>query len=121
MAFLESDVDVSDKDAAGMPDGRDGINRMGWISLPYSCVGLIRKIGTAKNNTLWGWLILAPWSSDAKPWIDGTEVVPASTRSEADERESVLTKMRSILDERYGEEVGNRAVDDLIRRLQEEN
>jgi hypothetical protein len=112
---------LTDKDAAGMPDGRDGLNRMRWISLPYSCVGLIRNTGTAKNSTIWSWLILAPWASDAKPWIDGTEVIPSSTLSAADERHQVLTKMRSILDERYGEEIGNRAVDDLIRRLQEES
>ena len=42
---------MSQTDAAGMPDGRDGLNRMGWISLPYSCVGLVRKtgIGNSKN------------------------------------------------------------------------
>lgn len=112
---------MSEKDAAGMPDGRDGIGRMGWISLPYSCVGLVRNTGTARNSTIWSWLIIAPWSSDTKPWIDGTEVVPASTASETEERDQVLAKMRSILDDRYGEEVGNRAVDDLIKRLQEES
>jgi hypothetical protein len=111
---------MNDRDAAGMPDGRDGINRMGWVPLPYSCVGLVRKTGVGRNNTIWSWLILAPWSSDAKPWIDGTEVMASSTLSESEERDRVLGKMRSILDDRYGEEVGNRAVDDLIRRIQDE-
>jgi hypothetical protein len=111
---------MSDRDAAGMPDGRDGINRMGWIALPYSCVGMVRKTGVGGNNTIWSWLILAPWSSDAKPWIDGTEVMASSTLSESEERDQVMGRMRSILDERYGEEVGNRAVDDLIRRIQED-
>ena len=78
--------DVAKSDAAGMPDGRDGINRMGWMSLPYSCVGLVRKTGAAKNNTVWSWLILMPWSSDTKPWIDGTEVVGASTLTESEDR-----------------------------------
>ncbi len=45
----------------------------------------------------------------------------ASTLTEDEEREQIVVKMRSLLDERYGEEVGNRAVDDLIRKLQEES
>ncbi len=107
-------------DAAGMPDGKDGINRMGWISLPYSCVGLIRKTGVGNSRTIWSWLILMPWSSDTKPWIDGSEVMEASTLTEPEERDQIVAKMRTVLDERYGETVGNAAVDDLIRRLQEE-
>ena len=110
---------MSNSDAAGLPDGREGIRRMGWISLPYSCVGLIRKTGAGDSNRVWSWLIMMPWSSDAKPWIDGTEVVPASTLTEEQERAQIEGKMRSLLDERYGEAVGNKAVDDLIRRLQE--
>lgn len=112
---------MATSDAAGMPDGRDGINRMGWISLPYSCVGLVRKTGVGDSKTIWSWLILMPWSSDTKPWIDATEVVEASTLSEAQEREQIEAKMRSVLDERYGETVGNAAVDDLIRRIQEDS
>jgi hypothetical protein len=112
---------MSEPDAAGMPDGRDGLNRMGWISLLYSCVGLVRKTGVGDSKTVWSWLILTPWSSDAKPWIDGTEVVNASTRQEWEEREEIIGKMRGILDDRYGETVGNAVVDDLIRRLQEES
>lgn len=111
---------MSNQDAAGMPDGREGIRRMGWVPLPYSCVGLVRKTGVGNSKTVWSWLILMPWSSDTKPWIDGTEVVAASTLTEDQEREQIFVKMRSLLDERYGEEVGNRAVDDLIRKLQEE-
>ncbi len=111
---------MAKSDAAGMPDGRDGINRMGWMSLPYSCVGVVRKTGVGNSKTIWSWLILMPWSSDTKPWIDGSEVVEASTLSEAQERDQIVAKMRDILDERYGEAVGNAAVDDLIRRLQEE-
>ena len=110
---------MTDADAAGMPDGRDGINRMGWISLPYSCVGLVRRTGVGDSKTVWSWLILMPWSSDTKPWIDGSEVVAASTLSEAEERENIVAKMRAVLDDRYGEAVGNAAVDDLIRKLQE--
>ena len=112
---------MAKSDAAGMPDGRDGLNRMGWISLPYSCVGLIRKTGVGNSKRIWSWLILTPWSSDTKPWIDGSEVVEASTLTESVERDQILVKMRSLLDERYGETVGNAAVDDLIRRLQEES
>ena len=110
---------MSGSDAAGLPDGKDGINRMGWISLPYSCVGLVRKTGVGNSKTVWSWLILMPWSSDAKPWIDGTEVIAASTLTESEERQRIVAQMRGVLDERYGETVGNAAVDDLIRRLQE--
>lgn len=110
---------MSNADAAGLPDGRDGINRMGWISLPYSCVGLVRKTGVGNSKTIWSWLILMPWSSDTKPWIDGSEVVGASTLTESQERDQIVSKMREILDDRYGETVGNAAVDDLIRKLQE--
>jgi hypothetical protein len=112
---------MTNSDAAGMPDGRDGINRMGWMSLPYSCVGLVRKTGVGNSKTVWSWLILMPWSSDTKPWIDGSEVLAASTLTETQERDQVVTKMRSVLDGRYGEAVGNKAVDDLIRKLQEES
>ncbi len=111
---------MSERDAAGMPDGRDGLNRMGWVSLPYSCVGLVRKTGVGNSKTIWSWLILMPWSSDAKPWIDGAEVIDASTRTDSQERDEVIAKMRTILDERYGETVGNAVVDDLIRKLQGE-
>lgn len=112
---------MTNSDAAGMPDGRDGINRMGWMSLPYSCVGLVRKTGVGNSKTVWSWLILMPWSSSTKPWIDGSEVLAASTLTESEEREQIIVKMRSVLDERYGETVGNKAVDDLIRRLQQES
>ncbi len=110
---------MTDGDLTGMPDGRDGINRMGWISLPYSCVGIVRKTGVGNSKTVWSWLILMPWSSTTKPWIDGSEVVEASTLTEAEEREQIVAKMRAVLDERYGEAVGNAAVDDLIKKLQE--
>jgi len=107
-------------DAANMPDGRDLLRSMVWISLPYSCVGLVRKTGVSGRHTVWSWLILIPWASDSKPWIDGSEVLQASTLTEAEEREQVLARMRNLLDGRYGETVGDRAVDDLIRRIQEE-
>ena len=112
---------MSKSDAAGMPDGRAGIPRMGWISLPYSCVGLVRKTGVGNSKTVWSWLILMPWSSDTKPWIDGSEVLSASTLTEDQERQQIVDKMRRVLDDRYGEAVGNQVVDDLIRRLQEDS
>ena len=52
-------------------------------------------------------------------WIDGTKVLSASTLSEDEEREAVLAHLRELLDKRYGETVGNRAVDDFIREIQE--
>jgi hypothetical protein len=93
---------------------------MGWISLPFSCVGLVRKTGTTSNASLWSWLILVPWTSDGKPWIDGIDVVPASTKSDDEERELMIAKMRSILDDRYGDSVAQSAVDDLIEEIFDE-
>ena len=104
-------------DPIPIPDGRDLIRTMGWIPLPYSCTGLVRKTAVSGRNTVWSWLILIPWADDSKPWIDGTEVVPASTKSEDEEHETIVALMRGILDQRYGETVGTRAVDDLIRSI----
>lgn len=103
-----------------VPDGRDLIRTMGWITLPYSCAGLIRKVNVSGRNTVWSWLILVPWASDSKPWIDGTEVLPASTKTEAQERAEITARLREMLDQRYGETVGNRAVDDLLRSILED-
>ena len=111
---------MTERDAANMPDGRDLLKGMGWFSLPYSCVGLVRKTGTTSNASLWSWIVMVPWSSNGKPWIDGTEVVPASTKSEAQEREDVVARMRSILDERYGSTVARSAIDDLIEEIFDE-
>ena len=106
--------------ATPLPDGRDLIRTMGWLPLPYSCVGVVRKTAASGHNTVWSWLILIPWASDSKPWLDGTEVLGASTKNEDEEREEIITHMRELLDRRYGETVGNRAVDDLIRSIQDE-
>ena len=111
---------MSERDAANMPDGKDLLRGMGWESLPFSCLGLTRKTGVTKNASLWSWLILIPWSSDGKPWIDGTEVVPASTKSESEERDLVIAKMRQLLDDRYGDTVAHSAVDDLLSEIFEE-
>lgn len=104
--------------AAALPDGRDLIRTMGWTPLPYSCVGLIRRTAVSGRNTVWSWLILIPWGSESKPWIDGAEVLTASTKSEDEERAVVEQHLRELLDKRYGETVGNRAVDDFLREIQ---
>ncbi len=112
---------MAERDAANMPDGRDLIRGMGWESLPFSCLGLVRKTGQAKGNNIWSWIILVPWTSDGKPWIDGTELVPASLKTENDERDTIYAKMRTILDDRYGESVANQAVDNLIADILDES
>ena len=105
---------MPDRDAANMPDGKDLLRTMGWDSLPFSCLGLIRKTGAVRGDNIWSWIILVPWTSDGKPWIDGTEIVSASLKSDNEERADIVTKMRKILDDRYGDTVATRAVDDLI-------
>lgn len=111
---------MAERDAANMPDGRDLLRGMGWESLSFSCLGLVRKTGQAKGNNIWSWIILVPWTSDGKPWIDGTELVPASLKTENDERDAIYAKMRNILDDRYGETVANQAVDNLIADILDE-
>ncbi len=111
---------MAHSDAANMPDGRDLLRGMGWEPLPFSCVGTARRTGETGNSSIWAWLILIPWSSDGKPWIDGTEIVPASLKTQAQERADIFRKMRDLLDERYGETVANRAVDDLIAEILDE-
>ena len=111
---------MPNRDAANMPNGRDLLLTMGWVSLPFSCVGIVRKTGSTSNATLWSWLIVVPWSSDGKPWIDGTEVVPASTKDEQEERELVFAKMRKLLDDRYGGTVAQSAVDDFLDEIFED-
>jgi hypothetical protein len=80
----------------------------------------VRRTGDVKGDNIWSWIILVPWSSEGKPWIDGTEIVSASTKSESEEKSYVYTKMRGILDDRYGETVGNRAVDDFLAEILDE-
>lgn len=106
-------------DLSGLPDGRETIRSMGWESLPYGCAGLLRK-SDVNGSTVWSWLIVIPWASDAKPWIDGTKVYSGISKPEADQRTEILATMREILDQRYGDSVGNSAIDDLIRRFQQE-
>ena len=112
---------MAERDAANMPDGIPLLRGMGWVSLPFSCLGLVRKTGVTSNASLWSWIVMVPWSTDGKPWIDGTEIVPASTKTEDEEREVVLAKMRSILDERYGDDVAHSAVDDLLDQIFDES
>ena len=111
---------MTERDAANMPDGKDLLRTMGWESLPYSCLGLVRRTGETKGNNIWSWIILVPWTSDGKPWVDGTEIIQASLKSEKDEHDEIVDKMRAILDERYGETVANKAVDDLIAEILDE-
>ncbi len=111
---------MAGRDAANMPDGRDLLRTMGWEPLPFSCIGLARKTGETKGNSIWSWIILVPWSSNGKPWIDGTEIMPASLKTVKEESEQMFTKMRAILDDRYGEAVATSAVDDLIAEILDE-
>ena len=111
---------MADRDAANMPDGKDLLRTMGWDSLPFSCLGLIRKTGDVRGDNIWSWIILVPWTSDGKPWIDGTEIVSASLKADDEERADILAKMRKILDDRYGKTVATRAVDDLIADILDE-
>ena len=110
---------MPNRDAAGIPDGQELLPTMGWESLPYGCLGLVRKTDLDQIRTAWSWLIVIPWASDAKPWIDGTKVIKSSVQSEGEQRRVVLDHMRKVLDDRYGEAVGQHAAEDLIKRLQD--
>jgi hypothetical protein len=113
---------MSERDAAGIPDGREAIDAMGWFSLPFGCVGITRNSKVNENTTAWPWLILIPWAkNDAKPWIDGTQILSASLLSEVEQREQVIDHMRSTLDKRYGEAVGRQAAESFIEDLRGES
>ncbi|MEN8040963.1 MAG: hypothetical protein ABFR95_05615 [Actinomycetota bacterium] len=111
---------MAESDAANMPDGKDLLRTMGWESLPFSCLGLARRTGEHNGDSIWSWIVLVPWSSEGKPWIDGTEIVQATTASHVEEKQQIFAKMRDILDERYGESVANRAVDDFLAEILDE-
>ena len=38
-------------DPNAIPDGRDLIRTMGWVSLPYSCTGVVRKTAVSVSYT----------------------------------------------------------------------
>lgn len=98
----------------------DLVPGMGWDELPYDSVGMSRSRRVSDTRIIWSWLILVPWAAnDSKPWIDGVEIIDNPLMKEDAQREQVLAVMRAALDARYGESVGSRAVDDLIKRLQD--
>ena len=106
-------------DLTGMPDGMGTLPAMGWERLPYGCIGLARKTNVDRDRIAWSWLILIPWAeNDAKPWVDGTELMSLSLTPAAEQRERVLGRMREILDKRYGDSVAGRAADRIVDGLE---
>lgn len=99
-------------------DPRELIATMGWEALPYGCVGLTRHRKVGESSVVWSWLILIPWAvNDSKPWIDGTKLYDLTLKTEAEQRVEIEHEMRQILDERYGESVAQRSVDEFLRSL----
>ncbi len=104
------------------PDGTprtatDLVASMGWVQLPYDCVGLLRRSAVG-DHALWSWLILVPWAvNDSKPWIDGTELIERPSMSHEAQTEFVLSKLREILDDRYAESGVAGAADEFLRNL----
>lgn len=95
---------------------------MGWEPLPYDCVGMARSKRVSDTRIVWSWIVLIPWAvNDSKPWIDGAELIDNPLMKEADQQQRVFNVMRDALDVRYGEAVGSRAVDDLIKKLQDDD
>lgn len=112
---------MTDGDQGEPSDGTDLVASMGWDPLPYGCVGIARSSAMPGNRIVWSWLILIPWAvNDAKPWIDGTELLEGPLISQEKQRAKVFSKMREILDKRYGETVGKQAAEDFIRKFQED-
>lgn len=98
------------------------IATMGWEPLPYDCVGMARPRRVSDTRIVWSWIVLVPWAAnDSKPWLDGAEIIDNPLMKDDDQKAQVFDVMRAALDARYGEAVGSRAVDDLIRRLQDES
>lgn len=103
------------------PTGSDleAIQEMGWESYPYGCLGLLRR-NEVSGKVLWSWLILIPWAkAGGKPWIDGTELMDPPLATEKAEAEKVKLKIRKILDDRYGDSIGESAVDAFLEQLRD--
>jgi len=95
----------------------DLVASMGWVQLPYDCVGMLRK-APVSEHFLWSWLILVPWAvNDSKPWVDGTELIERPNMDDDAQRDFVLSKMREILDDRYAESGVANEADEFLRRL----
>jgi hypothetical protein len=113
---------LTNQDPTTPSDGTELVASMGWEPLPYGCVGMARSREMSGSRTVWSWLVLIPWAiNDAKPWIDGTELMEGPLMSVEEQRAKVFTKMREILDKRYGETVGKQAAEEFIRKFQEED
>ena len=100
-------------------DAKSLLTAMGWESLPYGCLGIARHTQVGSSR-VWSWLILVPWAvNDSKPWIDGTKLFDRSLGTEEDERTAVVQHMRTVLDDRYGESVGERSIERFLRSLED--
>ena len=98
------------------------IASMGWEQLPYDTVGFARSKRVSDTRIVWSWIVLIPWAAnDSKPWIDGAEIIDNPLMKDEDQKQKVFDVMRAALDARYGEAVGSRAVEDLIKKLQDDN
>jgi hypothetical protein len=93
------------------------VGEMGWIEMPFGCFAIVRHRKVNANH-IWSWLILVPWAmKDSKPWLDGYEVYTASRLGQAEQRQEVLIKLRGLLDDRYGEAFGTKAMDEFLKDL----
>ena len=103
------------------PQAVELVSSMGWEALPYDCVGMARPRALSDTRTVWSWIVLIPWAAnDSKPWIDGAEMNENPLLSPTQQKEKVFTIMRDALDARYGEVVGSRDVDKLLKELEED-
>ena len=112
---------MSDRDPSQPSNAADLIGAMGWEALPYDCVGMARPRRVSDTRIVWSLIVLVPWAAnDSKPWLDGAEIIDNPLMKDDDQRERVFNVMRTALDERYGKAVGSRAVEDLLKSLEDE-
>ncbi|MFC2176828.1 hypothetical protein ACFLRH_00260 [Actinomycetota bacterium] len=112
---------MSDSNPLQPSSAADLITSMGWETLPYDCVGMARPRRVSDTRIVWSWIVLVPWAAnDSKPWLDGAEIIDNPLMKDAAQKERVFGVMRAALDERYGGAVGSRAVDDLLKSLEDE-
>ena len=112
---------MAERDSALPSGAADLVAAMGWEPLPYDSVGMARPRRVSDTRIVWSWMILIPWAvNDSKPWIDGTEIIDNPLMKDDAQKERVFAVMRSALDERYGGAVGSRAVDELLKSLEDE-
>ena len=112
---------LNDRDSSKASDGTELVASMGWAPLSYGCVGIARSADVPGSRVVWSWLILIPWAvNDAKPWIDGTELLEGPWFPRRNSVPGYLPRCARFSTSGTARRWGKRAAEEFIRRFQEE-